>query len=55
MNAIERSAATVTADGAVVAAWALPNAPVSAIAASPSTAAPPARIGRWGKRVQSFS
>src|SRR5580693_4497781 len=43
-----------TAAGAAVDAWAAPlaaKAPVSAIVASPSTAAPPALIGRWSNRM----
>jgi hypothetical protein len=41
-----------TADGAAVDACAPPaKAPVSAIVASPSTAAPPALIGRWSNRM----
>jgi hypothetical protein len=41
-----------TAAGAVD-AWAplAAKAPVSAIVASPSTAAPPARVGRWSNRM----
>jgi hypothetical protein len=41
----------VTAVGAAVDAWAPTNAPVSAIVASPSTAAPLALSGRWGNRM----
>src|ERR1700677_3978578 len=43
-----------TAAGAAVDAWAAPlaaKAPVSAIVASPSTAAPPALSGRWRNRM----